>query len=325
MLKVSELDEKILKVLLQDGRKGFVDIARECGKTKDKIWKHYKAMEKKRIITGATIQLNFSLLGFDALATLLIDVDAKQIHSMMRYIDKIPEVHAYRQYNTVYSIRAVTALKDLNQLDHVKEIIRNRLPTAGLKTFISTDVKNTPENLQLTSRNSGLQNVKPTKKPLNPQAKYHIDDLDAGIIDELKMNGRMTFTSIAKKIGTSTDTVVKRYQKLRENRIIRATIQIDPTKLGYSAILDFQIALAHQSDSLSAVDSLAKIPNVTTIAKTSGDYDLQLSAMIKNTQQMFTLQDRILRTPGVMKMELSARKIPNRWPATSLMHLHVSG
>ncbi len=41
------------------------------------------------------------------------------------------------------------------------------------------------------------------------------------------------------------------------------------------------------------VESLAKIPDVIIITKTSGDYDLQLSAMIRDTAQSFEIQDQI--------------------------------
>ena len=68
----------------------------------------------------------------------------------MELIGKITEVRAYRQYNSVYNVRAVATLRDLNELDHVKQVIKRKLPTLGLKTYIWTGVRNIPENLNLT-------------------------------------------------------------------------------------------------------------------------------------------------------------------------------
>ena len=48
--------------------------------------------------------------------------------------------------------------------------------------------------------------------------------------------------------------------------------------------------------------------------KTSGDYDLQVTAMIRNIEQMFAIQDEISQITGVVKIETSARKIPTGWP-----------
>jgi DNA-binding Lrp family transcriptional regulator len=64
----------------------------------------------------------------------------------------------------------------------------------------------------------------------------------------------------------------------------------------------------------SVVEELAKIPDIIIITKTSGDYDLQLTAIIRDIAQLFTIQDQIARICGVTKIETSARKIPDRWP-----------
>lgn len=62
------------------------------------------------------------------------------------------------------------------------------------------------------------------------------------------------------------------------------------------------------------VESLARIPDVITITKTSGDYDLQLSAMIRDVAQSFAIQDQIAGILGITKIEATARKIPDKWP-----------
>jgi DNA-binding Lrp family transcriptional regulator len=148
--KISELDSRILKILLKDGRTGYDSIAEECGEPKNKIWKRCKAMEKKGIITGATVQINFGQLGYVALATLLISIEAQQMEQAMGFTEKITEVRAYRQYNSVYNIRAVATLRDLNELDNIKQLIKRKLPTTGLKTYIWSGVRNIPENLNIT-------------------------------------------------------------------------------------------------------------------------------------------------------------------------------
>ncbi|MCX8151362.1 MAG: Lrp/AsnC family transcriptional regulator, partial [Candidatus Bathyarchaeota archaeon] len=96
MALLNELDAKILKHLLADGRTSFVEMAKTLQVTKNKIWKRYRILEKKGIITGSTVQINFTSFGYDALATLLISVEAQQIDKVMNYIGKITEIRAYR-------------------------------------------------------------------------------------------------------------------------------------------------------------------------------------------------------------------------------------
>lgn len=240
MFDFREIDAKILKSLLKDGRKSFTDIAEEFNTTKDQIWKHYNRMEKKGIITGSTVQINFESLGYEALASLLMSVESQQIDQVMEYIGKIVEVRAYRQYNNVYNIRAVAVLKDLNELDHVKTAIRRHLPPTALRTYLWTAVRNIPENLKLSldTKNSGMINKerKPSLSTVKSVAeKVKIDEIDSMIISHLELNGRAPFNQIAKEIGTSTDTVVKHYQKLKKANVIKVSIQIDPKKLDTQA------------------------------------------------------------------------------------------
>ncbi len=318
MLKLKELDSNILRSLLRDGRTGYYEIADQCGVSKNKVWKRCRAMEKKGIINGATVQINFGVFGFDALATLLLSVEAQQLEQAMELIRKITEVRAYRQYNSVYNIRGIATLKNLNELDHVKQVIRRKLPTMGLKSYIWTGVRNIPENLDFTQTQkspdkTNQQNL--SSAASRPGERVVIDDLDKKIVGKLAVEGRASFSKIAREMKLSTDTVVKRYHKLKERGAMKVSIQINPNKIGYTSILDFNIAFTTPGDvSNPLVESLAKIPDVIIITKTSGDYDLQLSAMIRDTAQSFEIQDEISRISGITKIEASSRKIPEKWP-----------
>ncbi len=275
-------------------------------------------MEKKDIIKGATIQMNFCDFGFDALATLLISVNAQQIEESMKLIEKVTEVRAYRQYNSVFNIRATVTLRNLNELDHVKQVIKQKLPTLSLKTYIWTGVRNMPENLTLTNNpmdTNGSIRMDSAKRAVTSKGKVIIDEIDEQIVTELALDGRNSFTQISKKINVSTDTVVKRYKKLRQTGAVKVSIQINPNEMGYASILDFNMSFMTESGlSDTVIEALNKIPNLIIITKTSGDYDLQVTAMIRDITELFAIQDQIAKICGLTKIETSARKIPDKWP-----------
>ena len=314
---INDLDSRILRSLLKDGRLGYEQIAREFKVSRNKIWKRCKAMEKKGIIKGATVQWNFGHFGFDAIVTLLISVEAQQMEQVMELIGEITEVRASRQYNSVYNVRAVATLRDLNELDHVKQVIKRKLPTIGLKTYVWAGVRNIPENLSFASSLGTISNSEEYEKVISTKVDdLKVDDLDRQIVEKLTLNGRCSFTKIAKEIGVSTDTIVKRYYRLRKNNAMKVSIQINPNLIGYSSILDFNIAFTTSNGlTNTVVESLTKIPDIITITKTSGDYDLQLTAMVKDISHSFAIQDQISRICGITKIEVSARKIPDKWPA----------
>ncbi len=324
MPKIRELDSRILKILLKDGRTGYDAIAEECGEPKNKIWKRVKAMEKKGIIKGATVQINFGQLGYIALATLLISIEAQQMEQAMLFTEKITEVRAYRQYNSVYNLRAIATLRDLNELDNIKQLLKRKLPITGLKTYIWSGVRNIPENLNLTQTLKDA--IKENKRNLSQlmckiSNEVTVDNIDRQIIEKLTMNGRSSFTRIAKEMDLSTDTVVKRYHRLVENGTIKVSVQINPTVVGYRSILDFNIAFTTSSGLMNnVIESLSSIPDVVVITKISGDYDLHLTAMVRDIEQSYDIQDQIARVCGITKIEPSSRKIPDRWP-TPLQHI----
>ncbi len=316
--KIRELDSRILKILLKDGRTSYDSIAEECKEPKNKIWKRCKAMEKKGIIKGATVQINFGQFGYAALATLLISVDVQQMEQAMGFTEKITEVRTFRQYNSVYNVRAIATLRNLNELDQVKELIKRKLPIIGLKTYIWAGIRNMPENLNLThtlkdiSENSKRSSSQPIYKVGN---EIKIDEIDKQLVQKLTKNGRASFTKIAKEMDLSTDTVVKRYHRLKENGTMKVSVQIDPNVIGYSSILDFNIAFTTSNRLTEAVvEPLSKIPDVIAITKISGDYDLHLTAMVRDIAQSFDIQDQITKVCGITKIESSARKIPEGWP-----------
>lgn len=318
MLQIKELDSEILKSLLKDGRTGYYEIAKQCGVSENKVWKRCRAMEKKGVINGATVQINFGSFGFDALATFLIGIEAQQLEQAMELIRNITEIRSYRQYNSVFNIRSVATLRNLNELDYLKQVIRRKLPTVGLKTYIWTGVRNIPENLNFTGAQKNVYGIEqsdqaPEDRKLSE--KITVDELDKQIASKLALDGRESFTKIAQEMGVSTDTIVKRYHRLKEKGAIKVSIQINPNKIGYTSILDFNIAFTRPGGlSNPVVESLAKIPDVIIITETSGDYDLQLSAMIRDTAQSFDMQDQIARISGITKIEVGARKIPESWP-----------
>ena len=230
--RINELDAKILRILLKDGRTGFDDLAKACKVTKNVAWKRCKAMEKTGIIKGATVLINYGHFGLGAIATLLISVKAEQIDRVMETIQQIGELNAFRQYNSVYNVRVYAWLRDLNELDQVKQLIKQRIPIMGLKTYVWAGVRNIPENLNLTGilkHDDEQIEINPTHCSTNDEMS--IDDLDKQIMEKLTVNGRASFTQIAKQIGVSTETVIKRYHNLKERGSIKVSIQINPNKI----------------------------------------------------------------------------------------------
>jgi Lrp/AsnC family transcriptional regulator, regulator for asnA, asnC and gidA len=283
--------------------------------TKNTIWKHYKKLQQTGIITGSTVQLDYAAFGYHAIATILLNVESTYREQVIEHLRKLPDVLFILQFNVVYNIRVIARLRNLSDLDHIKETIRRQNPVVDLKTFVWTDVKNNPYNLSIGACQKTTPEPTEAKAEFPRLAAKDLDETDRRLIEKLGADGRESFRKISKSMGVSTDTVVKRYEKLRRSGAVKVIAQINPSKIGYEAILNFSLAYMSQKETSAIVEDLAKIPDVVIIIKTSGDYDLQITAMVKDIKQEFALQEEIAKIPNITKVETSARKPPSEWPS----------
>ena len=62
----------------------------------------------------------------------------------------------------------------------------------------------------------------------------NLTQLDIGIIDLLRKDGRITTRNLASHLGVSEVTIRKRLKRLRENAILNITAVVEPRQLGYN-------------------------------------------------------------------------------------------
>ena len=124
----------------------------------------------------------------------------------------------------------------------------------------------------------------------------------------------MPFSKIAKEMGLSTNTIVRRYEKLTKNNVIKVSIQVNPLEIGFQAILDLNLALSNQSETDEIADKLSQIPGVSYIVKLGGNSDLLVVALVKDCKDIIAINDDIVKIPNIKKIEATLRQIPPCWP-----------
>jgi Lrp/AsnC family transcriptional regulator, regulator for asnA, asnC and gidA len=314
--KIDEIDAKIITDLLKDARKSFSAIAKECKVSTTTISEHYDKLEKEGVIVGATVQMDYKTFGYDAVSDFLIKVDPQQINQVVEYIKKMPNIYGANPTSEPrYNVGMVATLRDLKELDQVKDAIRRHRAVQDFKTHIWIGIKNIPENLAIShlDKEESRINEAEAQTTKSEKAENKIDDTDIKIVENLAKNSREAFRKIAKEIGTSMDTVARRYKRLTVNGTIKSIIQIDPTKIGYNAMVTFRMTLA-EHDSATIVDMLVKIPDLVLIIKTSGDYDISVFIMVKDLEQMLAMQRKVATIPGITRLETKVNEIRACWP-----------
>lgn len=124
------------------------------------------------------------------------------------------------------------------------------------------------------------------------------DEIDRRIIDQLRIDGRKSFTEIAKRVNLSEASVRSRYQRLRDNGIVQIVAMPDPILLG---ALETHLALQVRGVPLDEViKTLISIPEVRYVASGLGSYDLIVNLYALSSRAMAdAVIDKIRRLKGV--------------------------
>ncbi|MGD6853213.1 MAG: Lrp/AsnC family transcriptional regulator [Candidatus Bathyarchaeia archaeon] len=317
--KIDEIDAKIIKGLLFNARKNFVDLAAECNISAVSIGDRFAELEKAGVITGSTIQLDHCALGANATCGVIVKVDKKDTESVVAYIRKIPFEIPLIIYGGIRTdIYFFTSLKDINDVVHLKEIIRRNNSILSLRTEIWTGIRNIPENVEITdTTQSPKQHRQIYTPPVHRGVGIELDAADFQIIEKLSKNSMQPFGQIAKEVGTSIKTVSRKYRRLLDNGVIKPIIQVDLLKLGYHAIVTFALAIDTQSDIESVLQEAMTIDGIVLLIKTSGEFDLFIYVLLKDIDQLLSTQDKVAKIPGVSHSELSVFPVWVPWPSAS--------
>ncbi|MBA7500912.1 HTH-type transcriptional regulator LrpC [subsurface metagenome] len=130
-----------------------------------------------------------------------------------------------------------------------------------------------------------------------------MDVIDIKILEELKMDSRMSFNEISKRIMKTEATVRRRVKKLREEGIIkRFTIDYEiDTKPKTSATIKVEPDF---KDIKRILNELKEIEEITAIWRLSGDCGLLMKVDIASIEKFNPLiEDKISQVSGIKIVE----------------------
>jgi len=299
---------------LTDARKSFADIAKECNLTTAAICDRFTRLQKAGIIIGSTIQVNHKAMGHKAICNVQVNVDQREATQVIEFIKKLPYHTTLIALLPNNSINLVAGLNDISEVSKFKESIKRNKSVADVKVEVWSDVKNMPEKLEI-SENSTVETENNVTLREDHKATYELDEIDRQLIDKLLNDSRQPFGKIAKEIGTSLNTVSRKYKRLTENGIIRPTIQLNLPKLGYYAVVVFPIVFGSDVERNEVIRQLFKIKDSFLMIKTSGEFDLFAFIMVKDINQLLKAQKQVSETHGISKMDMKIFPVLVPWPA----------
>lgn len=133
-----------------------------------------------------------------------------------------------------------------------------------------------------------------------------MDNIDLSILKELTANPQIPFVRISEKIGVSPRTVQKKYQKMKDNGIIlRSSIIIDLSKIGYQGKAYLYITNAPGQEKAATINALKKIPNMFLTTEIIGEFDVLAIAAVRSFTSIMADVNTIRRLPSVDRVEVT--------------------
>jgi Lrp/AsnC family transcriptional regulator for asnA, asnC and gidA len=126
-----------------------------------------------------------------------------------------------------------------------------------------------------------------------------LDELDFQILNCLQDDGRMSFTVIADKLNVSIGTVRTRFNKLLEDGTVNIIGRVDPDKVGFRCYAHIAVFVRPATLKEKVAQKIARLPEVSFLAMTSGDYDLEVDVMCRDNNHLVDFVNNISKIDGV--------------------------
>jgi DNA-binding Lrp family transcriptional regulator len=214
VVRIDEVDLQILKILTNDCRASYHNIAKTLG-----ISANTARTRINNLIVNKTIEqfftiVNFSLFGYSEILTILLKVNNRH-----NDIDKVAKT--IRHWGPIY-----TQIEIFDRVHVFSIAIREgQINKNNIDTLRENLSKSLGKNISIVDLFSG----EPTSLV---SEKFNLRRIDLEIIVCLLSDPRMTFLNIARTLGCSQKTVIRRIEKLKSGRVILGfSLQYNPSNM----------------------------------------------------------------------------------------------
>ncbi len=129
-----------------------------------------------------------------------------------------------------------------------------------------------------------------------------LDDLDYQILEKLIHDGRKSFTDLADELNVSVGTVRNRYNAFIENNLLTIIGRVNPEKIGFHTYAQILIKVRPVDKIADVAANIAKLPEVSFLAMTTGQYDLEVNVMCRNNDHLVEfMTQHITKMDGIFE------------------------
>jgi Lrp/AsnC family leucine-responsive transcriptional regulator len=293
VIKIDLKDKKILYELDIDSRQSFRNIGRKVGLSKDIVANRVKRLQdtgiiKRFYVRYDTLQLGLNLLRFYFKFQYVTPEIKKEIikHFMNNeYVKNLFSTEGSYDLGVIINIEKIPNIYPFwkNTLKKYGDYFAEQVFSIYMgelvyrQSFLLDEIEKTDR----TPMCSNLGLVK-------------IDDLDLKILRFLISDSRIPTVEIAKKLNSTTTTILSRIKRLVELKVILGfTVDLDLDKIGYQTWkVDFYLSEYTKVNQI--VKYIEKNPFLICVDYTIGYADLEIELCVRNINQLYNIIEDLL-------------------------------
>ncbi len=158
----------------------------------------------------------------------------------------------------------------------------------------------------------------PGAKSRSSSEVFPLDDVDRAIITELQVDGRMSYTDLAPRVGLSQAAVRQRVTKLIDRGVMQVVAVTDPLSLGMTT--QAMVGITVSGDVRMVAAAVSACPEAEYVLITAGRYDVLAEVLCEDNESLLSLvNDRLRSIDGVASTEvfsvLKTEKMTFSWGA----------
>lgn len=156
IVDIDEIDEKILRILINDARTRLKDMAQECGISSVSVLNRIKRLKKLKVITGTTLYPALAELGLPVIATIGIHYQKGEGKEILKAIGE--QTHLVEPSSGIgeYDLCAFVYATNLNELDKIAYSVRKNFGASKVVINVWSGAPITRhDNIDLNPRERG--------------------------------------------------------------------------------------------------------------------------------------------------------------------------
>lgn len=121
---IEELDLKIIKALQSDARASYRDVAKRVGVAVGTVQSRIKRLEETGVILGFSVDLDYSKIGFDLTALILLQIRGKHLRDVEAKLSNLSNVCMVYDITGEFDVGVVAKFAGPPQMDQfIKEVL----------------------------------------------------------------------------------------------------------------------------------------------------------------------------------------------------------